>query len=213
MKSLRRILLGTIVLALSGAFGIAGARSASAPPNRIAAPPSAAAERAFLLIDQRGKSVSAADFHGSWLVVYFGFTQCPDVCPATLALLAAALRVLGPSAVRPKIVFITIDPQHDTPQALAAYLRNFGPDFIGLTGSSAQIASAAQSFGAYSAPSADGASAATALAHSSTLYVVDPHGRLNRQLSSQMSAAQLATFLHKALQSEPITGTELHEGS
>lgn len=213
MKLRRSMLLaGTVALCACGA-SIAAARSASAVSNRIAALALAPAERTFVLVDQHGRSVSAADFHGRWLVVYFGFTQCPDVCPATLALLAAALRTLGPDARELQAVFITIDPEHDTGPVLASYLQNFGPNFIGLTGSSAQIAAAAQSFGAYSGADAQGASAAMSLAHSSTLYVVDPQGRLNRQLSSQMTAAQLATYLRKALKSEPFTGTALHEGS
>jgi protein SCO1 len=212
VKRLRCMLLaGCVALFASGA-PIDTARSAGAASSRIAALPAAAAERTFSLVDQHGRSVSAADFHGRWLVVYFGFTQCPDVCPATLALLAAALRTLGADAGALQAVFITIDPEHDTGQVLASYLQNFGPNFIGLTGSAAQIAAAAQSFGAYSGGE-KGASAAMSLAHSSTLYVVDPQGRLNRQLSSQMTAAQLATYLRKALKSELLTGSALHEGS
>jgi protein SCO1 len=203
---------GTVALFACGA-ALAAARSAGAASNRVAALPPAGSERTFLLVDQHGRNVSAADFHGRWLVVYFGFTQCPDVCPATLALLAAALRTLGADAGELQAVFITIDPEHDTGPVLASYLQNFGPNFIGLTGSSAQVAAAAQSFGAYSGGGPKGASAASELAHSSTLYVVDPQGRLNRQLSSQMTAAQLATYLRKALKSEPLTGTALHEGS
>lgn len=213
MKGLRLMLwAGSVALFACGAT-LAAASPPDAASNRIAALPPAGAERTFQLVDQHGRSVSAADFHGRWLVVYFGFTQCPDVCPATLALLAAALRTLGADAGDLQPVFITIDPEHDTGQVLASYLQNFGPNFIGLTGSAAQIAAAAQSFGAYRGGDEKGASAAMSLAHSSTLYVVDPRGRLNRQLSSQLTAAQLATYLRKALKSEPLTGTALHEGS
>jgi protein SCO1 len=200
MISRRSILLFGIAVALAS-----GAAIESTATGRVRVAELAAAERTFSLFDQHGRHVTDRDFHGHWLVVYFGFTQCVDICPATLTVLAAALRMLGADAGEFKPVFITIDPQHDTAQALSAYLQNFGADFVGLTGSAAQIAAAAQSFGAYSAPSANGDNAATSLTHSSILYVIDPRGRLNRQLSSEMTAPQLAKYLRKALRSVPIT--------
>jgi protein SCO1/2 len=202
MMSRRSMFLFAIVLALASGATIDGATAAA---SRIRAAALAGAERTFSLIDQYGRPVNDPDLRGHWLVVYFGFTQCADICPATLSVLASALRMLGADARELKPVFITIDPEHDTPQVLTSYLQNFGPGFIGLTGSAAQIAAAAQSFGAYSARSANGDNAATSLTHSSILYVIDPRGRLNRQLSSRMTATQLSTYLRKALRSEPIT--------
>jgi protein SCO1/2 len=154
--------------------------------------------REFSLTDQHGNTVTATSFRGQWLIVFFGFTQCPDVCPLTLTQLAAALHDLGSDANEYRTVFITIDPEHDTPEVLGAYLRSFGPDFIGLTGSEAQITAAAASFGAYRGRDANAGGAPAALVHSSTLYVVGPDGRLSRQLSAELSAPQLAASLRRA---------------
>jgi protein SCO1/2 len=161
----------------------------------------ASAERRFSLLDQHGKAVSDTDFRGRWLIVFFGFTRCPDVCPATLAVMASALRTLRADANELQPIFITTDPLHDTPQALASFLRNFGPDFIGLTGTSAQIAAAAESFGVYRARSTEGGDEVSSPAHSSTLYLLDPQGRLNRQFSAQITAEQLVAYLRKSVRS------------
>jgi cytochrome oxidase Cu insertion factor (SCO1/SenC/PrrC family) len=215
MISWRFTVLGGTLAALAGWMTIDVDRrvASAAAPESSEASMLPSAERAFSLVDQHGKPVSDVDFRGRWLIVYFGFTQCADVCPATLTVLAAALRMLGADADGLQPVFITIDPQHDTPKTLAPYLKNFAPNFIGLTGTATQIAAAAESFGAYEGRSGDGANAATSLAHSSSLYLVDPRGRLNRQFSSQMTAAQLATYLRRAVHSELPGGSQSQEGS
>ena len=98
----------------------------------------------FTLVDQTGKTVTDQDFRGRYMLVFFGFTHCPDICPAELQVMSAALDALGPKADSVVPIFITLDPERDTQAAMAAYVKNFGPRFVGLTGSSEQIAAAAK---------------------------------------------------------------------
>ncbi|WP_293798656.1 SCO family protein [uncultured Bosea sp.] len=104
---------------------------------------------AFSLVDHTGKAVTDADFRGSPLAVFFGFTHCPEVCPTTLLRLNNLTRQLGTDAARLKILLITVDPERDTPAQLALYLQSFDPVVIGLTGSQAQIDAALQAYKAY----------------------------------------------------------------
>jgi protein SCO1 len=95
---------------------------------------------AFRMTDQDGKLVDAADYRGDVLLVYFGYTHCPDICPMTLAKLKAALGRLDASArQRVRVLFVTVDPKRDTPAVMAAYVHAFGPDFVGLHGTKAQL--------------------------------------------------------------------------
>jgi protein SCO1/2 len=211
MRRLRSSFLSSLLTAFAG-FATLHTVSA-APPAAGGGSATGAAPanqpRQFSLVDQHGMRVSSGDLRGHWLMVFFGFTQCPEVCPTTLAVLSAALRELGAQANGPQVIFITIDPGHDTPKTLASYLKNFGPRFTGLTGTAAQIAAAEDSFGAYSAP---GGNSAGGLDHSSTVYLLDPQGRLVRQFSSQMTAEQIAAQLRKLMHVARPAGNRPNEG-
>jgi len=104
---------------------------------------------AFSLADHAGKAVTEADFRGSPLAVFFGFTHCPEVCPTTLLRLGSLTKQLGADAARLKILLITVDPERDTPAQLALYLQSFDPGVVGLTGSQAQIDAVLQAYKAY----------------------------------------------------------------
>ncbi len=104
---------------------------------------------AFALADHTGKAVTDADFRGSPLAVFFGFTHCPEICPTTLLRLGNLTRQLGPDAARLKILLITVDPERDTPEQLSLYLQSFDPGVVGLTGSQAQIDAVLGAFNAY----------------------------------------------------------------
>ena len=104
---------------------------------------------AFSLTDHTGKAVTDADFRGSPLAVFFGFTHCPEVCPTTLLRLGGLARQLGADAARLKILLITVDPERDTPAQLALYLQSFDPGVVGLTGSQAQVDAVIAAFKAY----------------------------------------------------------------
>ena len=130
----------------------------------------------FTLIDQNGAKRSSADFHGRYMLIYFGYSSCPDVCPTTMALMADALDKLGPKANAIVPVFITIDPERDTPARLKPYVASFGPRFVGLTGDIASIKKVAELYRVYikKQPLAGGN---YAMDHSSVIYLMGPDAK------------------------------------
>ena len=128
------------------------------------------------LVDYDGRPRSLADYRAQVLVIYFGYVHCPDTCPAELFKLAQVMKRLGPVSKRVQVLFITLDPERDTPQVLKGYVRAFDPDFIGLTGTAAQIGKAAASFNIRYAKVPLGND--YTLEHSSETFVLDvPGGR------------------------------------
>ncbi len=131
----------------------------------------------FVLTDQNGIRRTDRDFHGRYVLLYFGYSECPDVCPTTLSVMADALSKLGPHAQRFVPVFVTIDPERDTPPALKKYLAAFGPNFVGLTGSLADITKVAHEYRVYFAKHKL-AGGTYGLDHSSVIYLLAPDGKL-----------------------------------
>jgi protein SCO1/2 len=135
----------------------------------------------FSLVDEHGQPVSDTDFRGSWLLIFFGFTHCPDVCPTTLGTVALIMDDLGADGDALQPLFITVDPARDTPNVVGAYVAVFHPKIIGLTGSEEQVASAAASHRAYYAKVAVPDDTGTGsddygVDHSAHLYLMDPDG-------------------------------------
>lgn len=148
--------------------------------------------RDFELIGHDGEPRSLEDFRGQVTVVFFGFTHCPDVCPITLAELAAALDKLGEDAKRVQVLLITVDPERDTPDVLRGYVTAFHPSFVGLTGSAEQIASVAREFKVIY-QRVDGSSPETySMDHSAGSFVFDPEGRLRLYVSYGQGAEVFA---------------------
>lgn len=139
--------------------------------------------RDFSLTDHHGKPVKLADFRGKVLVVFFGFTHCPDVCPTTLAELSKALDMLGPKANRVQVALITVDPGRDTQSVLAQYVTAFNPTFVGLTGTPEQIASTAREFKIIYQKVEGRAAGQYSMDHSAGSYIFDPQGRLRLYVS------------------------------
>jgi protein SCO1/2 len=134
--------------------------------------------RDFELKDPLGKTRHLADFKGKAVVLFFGYTQCPDVCPTTLAALAEAMKRLGPDADRVQVLFVTVDPERDTPQLLAQYVPAFDPRFLGLYGDADATSRTAKEFKVIY-QKVPGASPGTyTMDHSAGTYVFDPQGRL-----------------------------------
>ncbi|MES2484085.1 MAG: SCO family protein [Pseudomonadota bacterium] len=132
----------------------------------------------FNLPDQNGQMRSLKDFQGKAVVVFFGFTQCPDVCPTTLNELAEVRRLLGADGQRVQGIFVTVDPERDTPELLRAYLANFDPSFIALRGSPEQLAAVAKDFKIYYKKVEGKKAGSYTMDHSAASYVYDPQGRL-----------------------------------
>jgi protein SCO1/2 len=150
----------------------------------------------FALIDQDGKPKTDADFHGRSALLYFGYTNCPDVCPTTLAVIADAMKQMGAKASRVTPVFITVDPARDTPKVLKTYLAAFGPQFVGLTGSAGAIKKVAGEYRVYYArhPLQGGG---YSMDHSSELYLLGPGGKLTTFYDAGIDAKTLAADLDK----------------
>ncbi len=129
----------------------------------------------FSLVDQNGQRRTDKDYRGKFMLVFFGYTYCPDVCPTTLAILSAALDKLGPKAEDVVPVFISVDPKRDTPEILKSYLAAFGPRFVGLTGTDKEVDVAAKAYRVFYQVHA-GAGGAYTLDHSSVIYLMDKNG-------------------------------------
>jgi protein SCO1/2 len=132
----------------------------------------------FSLRDPDGNVRTLADFRGKAVVVFFGYTQCPDVCPTTLATLAQAMQKLGPDADRVQVLFITVDPERDTPQLLKQYVPAFDPRFLGLYGDAAATARTAKEFKVIYQKVPGPTPGTYTMDHSAGSYVFDPQGRL-----------------------------------
>lgn len=130
------------------------------------------------LTDFDGKPRTLADFKGKVTVIFFGFTQCPDVCPSTLAELAEVKRRLGADGDRIQGVFVTIDPERDTPELLRAYVKNFDPSFIALRGSAEETAAAAKNFKVFYAKSPGRTEGSYTMDHTAGSYILDAQGRV-----------------------------------
>jgi protein SCO1/2 len=130
------------------------------------------------LTDQHGKARHLSDFAGKVVVVFFGFTQCPDVCPTSLHELAEVKKMLGPDGDRLQGIFVTVDPERDTPEVLAAYMANFDPSFLALRGSPEQLAAVAKDFKIYYKKVEGKTPTSYTMDHSAGSYVYDAAGRL-----------------------------------
>lgn len=134
--------------------------------------------RALSLPDADGRLRTLADFKGKVVVVFFGYTQCPDVCPTTLTELAEARRSLGADAARVQGVFVSVDPERDTAELLKAYVGNFGADFVALRGSPEQTAAAAREFKVFYAKVPGKTAGSYSIDHTAGSYVFDATGRV-----------------------------------
>ena len=159
----------------------------------------------FNLVDQNGRRVTDAAYRGRWMLVFFGYTDCPDDCPLTLQKMATALNALGPLADRIAPLFITVDPVRDIPTRLAGYLANFGSRIIGLTGTNEQIDAVAKAYRVYYSPAEHEQSGIDLVSHSTFLYLMNPSGRLDALLRPDTSGDQLAAVLREHLGSQKQT--------
>jgi protein SCO1/2 len=134
--------------------------------------------RDFSLTDHTGKARTLADFRGKVVVMFFGYTQCPDFCPTTLSELAAAVGKLGPDASRVQVLFVTVDPERDTPELLSRYVPAFDPSFLGLYGDAAATAEVAKEFKVLYQKQPGPTPGSYSMDHSAGTFIFDPQGRL-----------------------------------
>ena len=132
----------------------------------------------FALIDHAGKPRTMADFRGKAVVIFFGYTQCPDVCPTTMTGMAEAMNLLGEDAGKVQVLFVTVDPERDTPELLAQYVPVFNPSFLGLYADAQTIAKTAQDFRIFYKKQPGSTPTTYTVDHTAGSYIYDPQGRL-----------------------------------
>jgi protein SCO1/2 len=148
--------------------------------------------KGFALADHNGVQRSLADFKGKAVVVFFGFTQCPDVCPTALADLAEVKRLLGPQGDKLQGIFVSVDPERDTPEVLKAYMANFDPGFLALRPSMDQLPDVAKGFKVFYKKVEGPTPTSYTIEHSAGSYVFDPQGRVRLYTRQAVGAQGLA---------------------
>jgi protein SCO1/2 len=183
--------------ALLGAYALI---LAFGPGNRVESSGKALVGGPFALVDASGRSVTDQDFRGRYMLIFFGFTHCPDICPAELQVMAGALDQLGDKAAKVVPIFITLDPERDTPEAVGAYVKNFSANIVGLTGSMEAVAAAAKayrvSFSKFQ--NKDGGKDYT-IDHSGLAYLMGTDGEYITHIPYGTSVAQMVDILNRYL--------------
>jgi protein SCO1/2 len=193
------IVAGFLIGALGGAAALILTRGAAGPG--VATTGTALIGGPFTLIGHDGKPVTDQAFRGKYMLVFFGFTHCPDICPAELQVMSAALDELGPKANEIIPIFITLDTERDTPQAVTDYVRNFGQRFVGLTGSPEQVAAAAKAYRVtYSKFQEEGAKPDDyTIDHAALVYLMGKDGEYLTHFAYGSPAAKMAEALRRYL--------------
>jgi len=200
MRLVLAIVAGLAVGTIAAITIIPQARQAIVSPSGPRTSGKALIGGPFSLVDQNGTRVTEKDFRDRHMLVFFGFTSCPDICPAGLQLVAAALDKLGDKADRIVPVFISVDPERDTPEKLGEYVQNFDTRFVGLTGTPEEIAKAAKAYRVYykKVPNAD-LPDDYAIDHTAIFYLMDPKGEFVTHFTPTTPLEEMAARLDKAL--------------
>jgi protein SCO1/2 len=171
-------------LAVLAAIALGGCGAGAPAPKFVASDVTGTTYgRDFQLVDHAGKPRTLADYRGKVVVLFFGYTQCPDVCPTTLAELAETMKRLGADADRVQVLFVTVDPDRDTPAILAQYVPAFDPRFVGLYGDAAATERTAKEFKVLYQKQPGRTPGTYTVDHSAGTYVFDPQGRLRVYVS------------------------------
>lgn len=149
--------------------------------------------------DHTGRRLASADFQAKAVVVFFGYTQCPDICPTTLTTMKEAMRLLGPTSDRVQVLFVTVDPERDTQKVLADYVPWFDARFVGLHAAPDTTRKTAQAFKVFYAKAAGGTALGYSIDHTAESYAYDPQGRLRLKIAHGASARQISEDLSKLL--------------
>jgi protein SCO1/2 len=154
---------------------------------------------AFTLTDDHGKTVTAANYHGKVVLLYFGYTHCPDVCPLTLAQLHVVMQRLGPLADGARILFVSVDPARDTPPIMRAYVNAFDPRAVGLTGSARAIEALSKRYRSAFTREPGSSDGSYEVSHSSAIYVFDRDGKARLLATPSASQDDIVHDLHLLL--------------
>ncbi len=194
------IVLGCAIAAallVAGAAIVIQLSQAVRPYGLVIDPPLSAAD--FTLTSDEGQTVHLSDYRGKVVLLYFGYTFCPDMCPTTMAAVRKAFRLLGPQADQIQLLMVTVDPERDTPEKLHEYLDFFDPRFVGLIGDVAEVRRIAAGFGAKFMRHEGTANTGYLIDHSADVTVIDPKGNVILRLPFGMPAQEMASDLRYAL--------------
>ncbi|NGM86423.1 SCO family protein [Parapusillimonas sp. SGNA-6] len=153
----------------------------------------------MVMVDGNGQTRTLADYKGKVVVVFFGFTQCPDVCPTAMAELAQTMDLLGKDADQVQVLMISVDPERDTPPVLSEYVKAFNPAFVGLTGTPEQLSKTAKSFKAYYAKSPGAKPEQYSMDHASSFYIIDKDNEARVLVSGNASAKDIASDIRQLI--------------
>jgi protein SCO1 len=182
------LVVGAVLLGLGGFVWLAASRDAPSIGGH------------FALESGAGKIVTARDFRGKYMLVYFGYTYCPDICPTALNAMTVALQKLGPKAKDLAPIFITVDPKRDTPQVMRRYTAAFGANLIGLTGTPGEIEKVAMEYRVYYAKHVTGPGPDDySMDHSSIIYLMGPDGKFIAPIPAEQSPAKMAADIRRLM--------------
>jgi protein SCO1/2 len=200
MTSRRSLLLGSAALVLAGCDRMKALFEPGAKFNGIDIT-GAQYARNFALVDAHGRERTMADFQGKIVVIFFGFTQCPDVCPTAMVELAQVKQALGADGDKLQGIFITVDPERDTPEVIGPYVQAFDPSFVALRGSPEQTAAVAREFKVYYNKVPGKTPDSYTMDHSAGLYVFDAQGRVRLYARHGIGAELLTQDIRRLLAS------------
>jgi protein SCO1/2 len=194
-------LFAVSALALSMTLGLAGCDKLTTKPPSFQNTDVTGLQYAqdFALLDHTGKARTLADFKGKVVLMFFGYTQCPDVCPTTMAELAGVMKELGPLADQVQVLFVTVDPERDTQALLAQYVPAFDPRFLGLYGDAAATARVAKEFKVFYAKVPGKEAGSYSMDHTAGSYVFDKNGKVRLFLRHGQGAAPIVHDLRQLL--------------
>lgn len=199
-RRLLLVIVGSFLLGSLIGVGALMLNQESPNKNRVITSGQALIGGPFELVGKDGKTVTDKDFRGRYMLVFFGFTHCPDICPAELQVMSAALDDLGDKADQVVPVFITVDPERDTPELVTAYVENFGPNFVGLTGSLEAVDKAAKAYRVtYQKVQEEGAGDNYSVDHSALVYLMGPDGKFVTHFPYGTSPEKMADTLRRYL--------------
>lgn len=196
---LAALIVAAIVLALQPTQQPVAQSGAPQSSGVMRLPPGSELGGPFRLVDQDGRNVTDASYAGKFMLVYFGFTFCPDVCPTELQAMATAIDDLGSPADMVQPILISIDPERDRPAQLKDYVAAFHPRFVGLTGSSEEIAAAAKAYRVYYAKGPVDADGNYVMDHTSFVYLMGPDGKLRSVFRAGTAPEAMAAEIQKQM--------------
>jgi protein SCO1/2 len=168
-------------------------------PEHAVANAAGVGAKGYSLVNQDGKATTDKDFKGKYQLIYFGFTSCPDVCPLDLRKMVDALKLTGDKEARIAPIFITIDPERDTPAVVKSYIAQFSPKLTGLTGTKAQVMAAEGSYKVYAAKAKSDSVSDYTMNHSAYMYLMGPDGNFIDVFDPQDKPADIAAKLKKSV--------------